>query len=86
MQRVFALLAVLGVLVVPVFVSADGETEIPSEANWSAEPPTPPIVSVDQPRTVSTPQEHMGLRSVDPDESRVTGYLGHWDPSIPAGD
>ena len=63
MKRVFALLVVLGLLIVPGLVRADDETIIPPEANWSATPPTPPLVAVEQPRTVSTPQGRSDVRS-----------------------
>lgn len=62
MKRTFAMLAILGLLVVPVLASAD-ETQIPPEANWTAIPPTPPLVAVEQSRTVSTPQEPTDVRS-----------------------
>jgi hypothetical protein len=86
MRRVLAMLAVLGVLVVPVLVSAEGETRIPPEANWSPTPPTPPLVAVDQPRTASTAQDQFGVRAPSDTESEKIGYLGRWDPNVAAGD
>jgi hypothetical protein len=85
MKRVLAMVAILGVLVVPVLVSAEGETVIPPEANWTPTPPTPPLVAVEQPRTVSTPHEQSDVRSPAAESAR-TGYLGNWDPDIAVGD
>ena len=86
MKRVLAMLAILGVLVVPVLVSAEGETVIPPEAKWTPTPPTPPLVAVEQPRTASTPQEQTDVRPPAAAESARTGYLGNWDPDISVGD
>lgn len=67
MSRVFALLAVVGVLVVPVLVGAqdyaDGEDRIPREANWSPVPATPPLLAVQQPRTASASPEPVSVRA-----------------------
>lgn len=77
MKRVLAMLAVLGVLVVPVLVDAQdragGEDRIPPEANWSPFPATPPLLSVKQPRTVSTSPEQIGVRAP------VAAYESGWD-------
>jgi hypothetical protein len=87
MKRVVAMLAVLGVLVIPVLVSAQastqGETRVPPEAKWTPTPPTPPTVAVEQPRTVSTAPGQTGVRSGGVTVSENIGYLGYWDPAIP---
>jgi hypothetical protein len=85
MKRVVATFVVLGLLIVPGLVRAEGETVIPPEANWTATPPTPPSVAVQQPRTVSMPQELSDMRRPAA-ESTKTGFLGNWDPDIAAGD
>ena len=90
MTRVLAMLAVLGVLFLPVLAGAEsesqGETRIPPEANWTSTPMTPPSVAVPQPRTVSTASEQMDVSSPKSTESRRTGYLGNWDPDVASGD
>ena len=86
MKRMLAMLAVLGVLVVPVLVGAAMERQLPPEAMWTPTPPTPPLVAVEQPRTVSTPQEQTDVRSRASVVPEKTGYLGNWDPNVAAGD
>jgi hypothetical protein len=90
MKRALAVLVMLGVLVLPVLVSADaesqGETRIPPESNWTSTPPTPPTVAVDQPRTVSTAREQTDVTPHTATMPEKTGYLGNWDPNIAAGD
>ena len=61
MKRMFAMFAILGLLTVPVLVSAD-ETIIPPEANWSAVPATPPLVATPQKREAVTPQVQESVR------------------------
>lgn len=86
MKRMLATLAILGVLVVPVLAGAASERQLPPEAIWTPIPPTPPSVAVQQPRTVSTPQELSDVRSRESIVSEKTGYLGNWDPNVAAGD
>jgi hypothetical protein len=57
MKQWLAILAAVAFLTLPAMVSADDETVIPPEANWSATPGTPEVVAVTQPRVVSTAPE-----------------------------
>jgi hypothetical protein len=88
MKRVFAMVAILGLLTVPVLVSADDETIIPPEANWSAVPPTPAIVAAPQQREAALPQAQEGRRVVpgeasDDDGETVVPAEANWAP-VPA--
>jgi hypothetical protein len=91
MKRALAMLAVMGMLAVPVLVSAQtqGDARVPPEAKWTSTPPTPPLVAVDQPRTVSTAQdsqEQLSTSSRSATVSEKAGYFGYWDPDITSGD
>jgi hypothetical protein len=56
MKQWLAMFAVVAFLMMPVLVSANDDTKIPPEANWSATPPTPGVTALSQPRVVSTEQ------------------------------
>ena len=88
MRRALALIAMLGLLVVPGLASADDETIIPPEANWSAVPPTPAIVATPQKREAALPQAQEGRRVVpgeasDDDGETVVPAEANWAP-VPA--
>jgi hypothetical protein len=53
-----AVLAAVAFFALPVMLStADDETNIPPEANWSPSPPAPAHLLVPEPRVVSTAQD-----------------------------
>jgi hypothetical protein len=54
MKQWFAIAAAVAFLVLPVMGSANDDTIIPPEANWSAEPPTPAHLVPSPERTASS--------------------------------
>jgi hypothetical protein len=53
MKQWLAMAAAVVFLALPIMVSAEGETVIPPEVNWSPTPATPELVAVTQPRVAS---------------------------------
>jgi hypothetical protein len=54
MKQWLAIIAAVIFLTLPIMVSAGEETDIPPEANWSPEPPTPAHLVVSPERTASS--------------------------------
>jgi hypothetical protein len=56
MKRGLGVLVLLALLAVPVLVSAEVETIIPPEANWTSTPSVPAAIAVQEKRVAITPQ------------------------------
>jgi hypothetical protein len=58
MKQWFAIAAAVVLLALPVMGSANDDTILPPEANWSSEPPTPaPLVASQERIASSTPKQ-----------------------------
>jgi hypothetical protein len=75
MKQWLAVVAAMAFFALPVTVStADDDTSIPPEANWSPTAPTPAHLLVPEPRVVSTAQEQAS------DVSRSAAAQPSWGP------